>query len=161
MSAENLYAILYETLQLALQFVGALFIARKAVGWALGRYKREKHWERKLQAFSEVLSASGTMNQILTQWIRNEERREPVPSVSDENAHRYQAATQKLEETAAVAALILAPEVDRVLQTLLNDLDKAGRNADRAWLTALEEEQSILIAAREQLLELGKRDLAL
>lgn len=160
MTEENLYTILYEVLKLVLQFGGALFIAWKAVGWALGRYKREKHWERKLQAFSEVLSALGTMNQILTQWIRDEERRSPEPSLAMTMRSGTRPRHRNSKKRRLWPRLFSLPKWIAYSRNFYS-IDRAGSNADRTWLTALEEEQSILSAARDQLLLLGKRDLSL
>ncbi len=150
-----------EAIKLAFQFGGALLIALITVRLALSRYKREKHWERKLQAYSDVLAALGTMNQIINQWIRDEMRERTQPELEDKHVQRYASAMQKIEETAAVAALVLGPEVDQLIKNFLTEVHRAVKNDKRSWLSSLEEELSILQKAHVALLKAGKRDLGL
>jgi hypothetical protein len=149
----------FEVLKLSAQFAGALFIARKAVQWALGRYKREKHWERKLHAYSELLAALGTMNQVLGEWEIDEiEHREPKPEVEDENRKRYNSARQKIEEAVGVAELILSPDIAKMLSSLNTDLRNARYRADN-WMEAIGAEWSVLEKLRRKLIESGRADL--
>ncbi|CUX15257.1 MULTISPECIES: hypothetical protein [Agrobacterium] len=144
------------------QFAAALFIAWITVWLALGRYKKEKHWDRKLQAYSDVLAALGTMNQILNEWIREEhERREETPEHIQRNTQRYRSAMEKIEETSSVAALILFPKVNQRLRNLISELHRANNNDQRSWLSALQEEHVIVEKARDDLVEIGKSDLEL
>ena len=144
------------------QLAAAIFLAWITVVFALSRYKKEKHWERKLQAYSDVLAALGTMNQILNQWIREvEERREASPEQIDDNVQRYRSAMEKIEETSSVAALILSTKVNRRLRNLITDLHRANNDDQRSWLSVLQEEQSIVEKARDDLVEIGKSELGL
>jgi hypothetical protein len=46
-----------DIVKLAIQFIGALVVARLTVQWALGRFKREKKWEREVTALADVVGA--------------------------------------------------------------------------------------------------------
>ncbi|NTB86396.1 hypothetical protein [Agrobacterium tumefaciens] len=153
------YSLSFEALKLGAQFGGALFIARKAVQWALSRYKQEKHWERKLQAYTDLLAAIGTMHQVLDKWENNElERKEVSPEADEENVSRYRTSMQKLEEAIGVAELILPPKIAGLLGKLQTDLRNAQYRAT-SWMEAIEGEWVVLNKLRKEVLEIGRADL--
>lgn len=151
----------FEAIKLGAQFGGALYIARKAVSWALSRYKQEKHWERKLQAYSDLLSALGTMDQVLNEWEVDElENRQTSDREDERNRDRYNTARQKLGEAVGVAELILSPEIAKLLSAFSVDLRNARHKA-ATWMEAIGEEWVVLTKLRQELLKLGRSDLEL
>src|SRR5690606_19784644 len=91
--------IIFEALKLLLQFAGALFITWRAVKWALRRYKDEKHWERRLGAYSDLTTALGTLLNVLGEWEDQEiTDRGPRGTTQEELRSAYWGARKKLEE---------------------------------------------------------------
>lgn len=151
--------ITFEALKLAAQFGGALFIARKAVQWALNRYKSEKHWERKLQAYTDLLAAIGAIKEVLDVWETWELfRSKPTEEMQKEYRIRYWAAKQKLQEAIGVAGLLLPGEIARLLTDLNNELRKKTQESD-SWMEAIATESAILSKLQQQVLQVGKADL--
>lgn len=158
----NWCAILYEAVKLLLQFAGALFIAWKAVQWALGRYKREKLWERKLQAYSDVLSSLGSLQQILGSFEHNiaygVRRSEDPPT---EIRSRYWMARRNLEESRALAAFLLPDEAGEAIQSLIASLSRLNKMNENFSSLAVDGELSAVKKARGQIVDIGKKDLGL
>ncbi|MBB3948443.1 hypothetical protein GGQ73_004430 [Rhizobium skierniewicense] len=152
------WVVVFDFAKIVVQAGLALLVAWSAVKWALGRYKKEKHWEKKLAAYSDVLAATGTMNQIINEWIREEAL--DGSSATDDKGTRYRVLMRKLEETIPVAAFILPPEAAALLAKLQTDLHESS-NIDRSWMSTLQQEWSILERTRTQLMKLGKADLGL
>lgn len=122
MSADQVWL---EVAKLAVQFVGAIAVARLAVRWALSRYKDEKTWERQLTAYVEVCSALGEMRLIVGRWADEIEGagKRYSEEFKKKSAERYSAAKRNIENAGAVARLILPPETNGVLSKLAIDLD--------------------------------------
>lgn len=94
-----------ELLKLAIQFVGALFIAKLTVRWALARFKTEKMWERQTTALADVLSSLSELDRIydslLYQYMM--QREHDAQSLN----RRADEAMKKFLGVAGVAALLL------------------------------------------------------
>ena len=124
--------IWFELCKLALQAGGAIFVARLAVRWALARYKEEKTWERQLAAYVDVCTALGDMRLIIGKWADQEEG---VVNYSEDfqsrMGERYHAAKKNMENTVAVASLILPRETHNLLHQLEIDLEKVKCPEDR------------------------------
>ncbi len=150
----------FEAIKLCAQFLGALFVARMAVQWALNRYKNEKHWERKLQVYTDVLAAIGTMMEILGTWERWEiGGNEPTDELQKEYRNRYWAARQKLHESVGATALLLPVDVSTHLAKLTDVLNKTDKAA--GWMEAIGNEWSALYELKKEVVKIGKDDLNL
>ena len=114
-----------EVAKLAVQFVGAIAVARLAVRWALLRYKDEKTWERQLAAYVEVCTALGEMLLIVGRWADEIEGagRRYNDDFKKKMTERYTAAKRNIENAGAVASLILPRETNSVLSKLARDID--------------------------------------
>lgn len=159
MSAEE---IAFEAVKLALQFGGALFIAWRAVQWALSRYKSEKIWERRLAAYTDLLAALARMNQALGIW-ELEALRVPVNLSDSDRAdvlRRYNEARRAVEETWGAAQLILPDDVAKLLASFATDIDNARHKGRHDQMIAIGEEWAVLERARHVILKLGRADLA-
>lgn len=157
MTAEQ---ICFEGLKLVAQFAGAMFIAWKAVHWALGRYKSEKLWERRLTAYSDLLSSLARMDQILGVW-ELQAMNVPTNLTEDEEREvqkRYYEARRNLEEAWGIAQILLPEDIAKLLATISTEIDNA-RQKSNTWMDAIGEEWSILVKARLAIIDAGKRDL--
>ncbi|MBU1606832.1 MAG: hypothetical protein KKD08_08510 [Alphaproteobacteria bacterium] len=98
----------FESIKLLAQLGGALIVARLAVGWALKRYKSEKLWERRLTAFTDVVTALSEMRRLYSIWEREIiYARRSSPERDDEHNRRYREAQDRLNETIAIGRLVL------------------------------------------------------
>ncbi|ESY03907.1 hypothetical protein X753_21780 [Mesorhizobium sp. LNJC399B00] len=157
----NCETIAFEAAKLALQFGGAMFIAWKAVQWALARYKAEKHWERRLSAYSELVAALGAMSRINGIWELEElDIRAPTAESTDELRARYWAARRRLEETSAVAQLLLSEEVTEILKALEKGLGNVP-NRSNSFFEQIQNEWPLIDKANKELIALGRADLGL
>lgn len=150
--------IFIELVKLALQFGGALIVARLAVKWALNRYKSEKTWERQLTAYADAVTAVSEMRLVVGRWIDDEfEDRSDSDERKAEHSQRYRSARRQLEEGLAAAVLILPDQTSHGLKQLLIDIDNAP-HAD-TYLDHLEGQYSLLNQASKVLVEQGRRNL--
>lgn len=145
-----------EVAKLVLQLVGALGVARLTVHWALGRYKTEKTWERKLTAYIDVLTAVSEMPTVSDQWHDDELLRRDRPNEHDiETADRYKVAKRKLDESAAIALLLLSEQTQETLKTLNLELSKRADSLEEH----LDNQSYALKQAQIQLVKQGQAAL--
>lgn len=149
-----------EVVKALVQFFGALFIAWCAVRLALARYKAEKLWERKLDAYVNLLTALSRIDRVLGTWEL--QAMNIPPELSDvevqETRRRYYDARRDLEEAWGLAQLILPPEMANLLQSLRDDISRARGNAV-SWMEAIIAEWAVLEDARRKILLIAKADL--
>ena len=152
--------IIVELVKLALQFSGALIVARLAVKWALNRYKSEKTWERQLSAYADAVTAISEMRLVVGRWIDDEiENKQASEERNAEHAQRYRSARRRLEEGLAAAVLILPNQTSDGLKQLMIDIDNAGRGDN--YLDDLESQYSLLNQTSNDLIEQGRKYLGL
>lgn len=155
--------IAFEAVKLFAQAGFALFIAWRAVKWALGRYKAEKHWERKLGAYSDVVMAMGTLLNVLAAWEDQEiTERGPRGITPEEQRTAYWSARRKLEEAQSVAMLLLSPPVAERIKTLVQGLARID-DADHytSFVDKIDDEWNLITAARDGIVGIGRKELGL
>lgn len=147
-----------ELAKLAAQFLGALVVARLAVGWALRRYKTEKTWERRLAAYVDALAALGEMRLVVGRWY---DELITDRTVTDEQSAgqlaRYQAARRRLDEGVAVAALLLPSESSGLLAGLDRALEASRIGHDQ--VDDLDRQYGVLDRALKELTRQGRAAL--
>ena len=140
---------LWEVIKLIVQFVGALFIARLTVQWALGRFKSEKSWERQTTTFAEVISALREFERILDQLYQDEIH---ARSYSDEFLNRlnkrHQEIRNRYQEASSLAAIILPDDISDIIVKLEAAL--ADGNYD-SRLEAIDNELHLVTTALKEL----------
>lgn len=152
----------FEATKLGLQFFGALFIAWRAVKWAQLRYQREKHWERRLSAYSDVTTALGTLLNVLAEWEDQEiARRGPRGITNDELQSSYWSARRKLEEAHSIAMLILPAFVAERIKSLVQSLAQNDDTDHGSFVERIDDEWKLVLAARDEIVTIGRNDLHL
>src|SRR5690348_2043032 len=122
-----------------MQLGGALIVAWVTVRWALRRYKSEKTWERRLAAYVEAAMAIGEMRTIVGRWFDQAiEFRELSEELQSLQRERFQAAKRRLDESEAIALLLLPTETSTLLSSLRKNLD-SSRRAD-SWHEHLDDQ---------------------
>lgn len=123
-----------ETIKLAAQLGGALFIARLTVRWALGRFKSEKTWERELAAMVDLVRNLAEVRRLA--FIHRGQVGSSIPPAEDftqdllERARQLHADRESL--SAAVRLMMprdVGPVVDR-LDTRLRKADTYRQDGD-------------------------------
>ncbi len=106
------------------QLVVSLVVTWFAVFWALGRFKKEKLWERRLGAYGDVVMALGAMRMILGRWG---DEMEGLRSYSDEAKKafhdEYRLEKRRFEQIVAAAQLILPEQSAKTLDELARQLE--------------------------------------
>ncbi len=116
--------LIAECVKLAIQFVGALLIARLAVRWALNRYKSEKTWERRLGAYVDAVTAISEMRLVVGKWFDHAIMRLEISEEYNKiQGDRYKAARRRLDEGVATGLLLLPRESAELLSDLTQSLD--------------------------------------
>lgn len=152
----------FEAVKLALQFGGALFIAWKAVKWAQTRYQNEKHWERRLAAYSEITSALGTLLTVLAEWEEQEiSRRGPRGTTLDDLRIAYWGARKRLEEAHSIGMLILHPKVADKIKELVQSLARHDDGDHASFFDKIDGEWKLVRDARDEFVSAGRADLQL
>jgi hypothetical protein len=149
---------LFESIKLVAQLVGALVVARLAVEWALRRFKKEKSWEKRLQAYTDVILAIGEMLAVKKALLEEIEQMFVwSASYKDELNRRYQISRIKLEESRAMASLLLPDETAATIRWLFSSLEQIPEDI------APDQRHSEFIAslstASDKILEQGRKSL--
>lgn len=135
-----------------------LFGVYLAVELAFGRYKRERLWERKLQALADVTAAISALWRLNDLWLQDhEDEHRPAASAEEERARRFRESEWKLREVAAVARALWIDGVPEVLSAVEASFDAAASVAEYGDVTEAYELQSkVFSEALAQLAEIGR-----
>ena len=147
-----------EIAKLALQFLGALAVARVAVTWALARYKSEKMWERRLAAYIDAISALSEMRLVLGHWFDEAiTDREPTPEEAANQQARFMSAKRRVEDGIATARLLLPAKTASQLATFEREFERAKRG--ETWEEDLDNQIGVVSATLNLLIEQGRVSL--
>lgn len=138
--------------KLALQFLGAVVVARLTVRWALGRHKTEKTWERQSDALASVIHSINEMMRVNASWMKEACGAEFSEGYSVQLSARYTSAKTEFERVAATASLVLPANITDIIDRLDRDL----RRQFEFWVEELENESRILLKARDELTKSGR-----
>jgi hypothetical protein len=149
---------LFETIKLLAQLGGALLIAWLAVRWALRRYKMEKSWEKRLQAYTDVILAIGEMQTVRLSWLQEiEEGFSWTAEHKAELSRRYQTSRIRLEEARAMASLLLPDETAGTIRWLFAALEQIPEDVSPHQIHSESVEK--LAFAMESVLQQGRKSL--
>ncbi|MBK9240779.1 MAG: hypothetical protein IPL75_11055 [Acidobacteria bacterium] len=117
--------------------VGVAFITAAVTVWLTRRQAfSEKWWERKAEAYSEILKALAHMAQH--QWVELAEANRVGMSDSDDGPDekaarvaRYETARLHIEHVTAIGAFIISAEVVGHLRLLESDFNRALHDSSR------------------------------
>ncbi|MGO8503237.1 hypothetical protein AB9F35_17295 [Rhizobium leguminosarum] len=150
----------FEAAKLVGQLAGAGLIGWIGVQWAFARYKAEKTWERKFNAYANAVEAFTEMQRILGVWedlelkirvLRADEKEELLQS--------YRAAERSIDGARGIALLILPQEVSALLKSTQQELNRAG--AEQSWMDSIGRRYDVIEQARMKLVEIARENLSL
>lgn len=151
-----------EAAKLIVQAALVLGAAWLAVSLALRRYKKERLWDRKIQALADVLASLSAMEYVSKLWLEEEwePEHQPINSTArEERANRYREARWKLREAKSVAQMLWPEDVNAILSELEERIDSAAALAEHTgdYGEASQTEQNAIEEAVRRLVEIGKR----
>lgn len=160
MNGAHLVAL--EAAKLALQFFGALFIAWRAVNWAQRRYQKEKHWERRLAAYQDVISALGVLLSVLSEWEDQElTDRKPRGTTDDDLRSAYWKARRQLEDAQSVAMLLLPDKLAARIEKVVKELARHDDTTHTTFMDKIDQEWRVVRDARNEIVQSARVDLEL
>lgn len=122
-------AMMWEIAKTVLQLAATAGIAWFTITAALRRFKAEKTWERRFDAYSRSVTALGNMQAVIHQWLSDIELRVQRGEAQDQVMYaRYQASKVELEQCIAIARLILPDETFQTLKQARAGLDRVDWN---------------------------------
>jgi hypothetical protein len=134
--------------------VGGGLGAYLTVHFALRRFRFERWWDRKADAYSRIIESLHHMtvycelelNEHMTGTSFNEDYK-------NERLAAYQKARRELDLATSLGAYIISDEAARLLKNL------ASRPDDENWLTQLDEDASEYRKVLSEIIKLAKKDL--
>jgi hypothetical protein len=149
----------FEIAKLAAQLIGAGFIAWLTVSLALGRFKKEKLWERQLSAYAEAVASLAEMRLLVGGWFdQAAEHRDLPPELEATQRTQYQAARRRLDEAIATGQLLFPKEVAAQLAVIPKEMESA--NHQDSYLEHLDTLYGVLDTSLSQLIASGRNQLA-
>jgi len=92
---------------------------------ALQRFYTQKWWERKAQAYSEIIGSLAKMRICFDKWFDEDiELRKMSPEAGKRVNEEYASARRVIENAEAVGSFIISEEAAKVLRSFLKELQK-------------------------------------
>jgi len=127
---------------------------------ALRRFRAERIWEKRLEAYIQVVVALNGMLRVVGQWIDEHiERHELTEATKEARRKQYHECHRKLLEVRAIADLLLSTNTAKLLGDLVNKLDSPARADD--YFSSLDAEYGLIREATERIIITGKKALKL
>lgn len=148
---------------LILDIIKALLIGA-VVSWitvrlALRRFYTEKWWERKAQAYSEIIGSLAKMRICFDKWENEELRYKEIRVEARKKVNEeYTNAKRVIEDTVAVGSFIVSEKAAEVLSLFLKELQKEDIQGN--WPNDFGRHHSEVIKCIARLREIAKRELS-
>lgn len=147
---------------LALQVITTLLVsivtAYATVAFALRRYRYEKWWERKIDAYHRVFESLHYIKRGLNDELRSLERTGEF-SKNKEIAEKQRVAHSDFEKAVDLASFLLSNDAEDTLKRLVNDLEQAYKDSEGSAYDGMSGEVSAIEAALMKLTTAAKKDL--
>jgi len=126
---------------------------------ALQKFYTQKWWERKAQAYSEIIGSLAKKRTCFDRWWDEElGHKEIVVEARKKVDEEYASAKRVIEDTAAVGSFIVSEEAAEVLRFSLTELQKENMKED--WLKDRDRQHGKVINCITRLREIAKRELS-
>ncbi len=153
--------VILEVGKIILQLAGAGLIGWFGVRWALGRYKLEKTWERRLGAYTDLLAAITDMQRVLSTW---QNAIETNRDLDDEETialrAQYDAGLKGMSQSQGLAGLLFPQAIGDLLHKLPIDLKNASYNASTHW-EAMDNSWGILRDGKIEIVAIAQAELGI
>ena len=147
-------------LQAAISISGSIGGAFLATHLAMKKFRREKWWEKKAAAYTELIEALHTMK-----WPVSEHFNAVIESreISKEESHRlweeFKTARQNIWRIADGSTFLVSEDVMTAVRDMEHDLSSA-KNA-QSWFNHLDEQYAAVNKCLERIKQIGKNDLGI
>ena len=126
---------------------------------ALRRFYTEKWWERKAQAYSEIIGSLAKMRVCFDKWKeRFFEHKDMSPETIKKVNEEYASAKRVIESAVAAGSFIVSEETAQVLGSFLKELQKEDIRGN--WPNDLDRHHGEVIECIARLREIAKRELS-
>ena len=126
--------------------------------WSLKRFRSEKWWERKADAYARIVSALFHMQRYADDWIESfEESRDTPPTRKKELEENFRRARADVEEATTLGAFVISSAAAASLGTLRGELQRARRQDDLYELACIE--STALGKCLDEIRKIAKHDL--
>ena len=135
----------------------ALVVAFLAPRVAFTRFRRERAWERKLNAYDRVINAIHQLKEVLDYDFDSAVTGRDIPDdVQAAHLEQYQQAKQEVVRTANLGGYVLGAEAQQRLTDYLSQLKK-DQTPD--WIESLVASAGKTDECLQDLIEIARRDL--
>lgn len=120
---------------LVVEYVGSLLIAVVAswvtVKFSLGRFFTEKWWERKEQAYSDIIGSLAKLRIYFARWEKEKIEHKIMSAEELKKLNKeYQLAKEVIENAVVVGSFVISEEAADRLATFLKDLEQETIRGD-------------------------------
>jgi hypothetical protein len=113
---------------IAITLASQVFVAWVAVRLALGRFRQEKWWERKYEAYTEMLASLHRMKKsLLVEANLNLNGQEPTPEQKAVSEADHEAGSAELMRHADLGDFLISPHACRLLRRFGEDVRQASK----------------------------------
>jgi len=122
----------FEAVKLIAQLIGAAFVAWLTVTLALRRFKKEKSWERQIEAYLGIIRSLSDLRSVNVQELREMEMHADLSD--DERAEQsriYKEAQSKLNDYISIGAIVLPMKEVVELRGIFQEIQKSRNYEDR------------------------------
>jgi hypothetical protein len=146
------------SLNLFTSLIVAVISALITASLSLRRFRREKWWERKVDAYSKVIEALHNSKAFASHHLKALGRDEDVPEETDnELRRRANLAHDEILKTMDVGALLLSKEALVRIKQYKKDAEEIP--LELSWPDALREDWAINDKCFKDLIEIARKDL--
>jgi len=158
MSSAFLDIIKVLSIGVVVSVVTAVVTAVVTVKLALRRFYTEKWWERKTQAYSEIIGSLVKMQICYARWEAKELEQRNLSEKAQKRINReYATAKEVLESAVAAGSFLISEKAADVLGSFLKELEKVG--SPQYWFEDLERHYGEVIKCIAGMREIAKREL--
>jgi len=126
---------------------------------ALRRFYTEKWWERKAQAYSEIIGSLAKMRVCFDKWEEELfEHKKTSPEARKRVSEEYASAKRVIENAVAAGSFIVSEEAAQVLGSFLKELQKEDIRGN--WPKDFDRHHGEVIKCIARLREIAKRELS-
>jgi len=126
---------------------------------ALRRFYTEKWWERKAQAYSEIIGSLAKMRICFDKWEDEELRYKEIRAEARKKVNEeYANAKRVIVNAEAEGSFIISEKAAEVLNLFLKELQKEDIQGD--WLNDFDRYHGEVIKCIERLKDIAKRELS-
>jgi len=145
--------------QIGAEAVITVLAAVVAVRLSLASFYSQKWWERKAEAYSEIMSALSRMERYaFVACIEMEQSKQPAADIAKQRYAEYQEARNRIEHVTSIGAFVISTATALHLSALREELEAAA-NLEPDWYQVAYAEHSAVLKAIEAVRTAARAEL--